>query len=206
MPFLPNLAPELIQHISNEVSFPNQSTFSAHPIPAGEEDLLTLRLVSKHLNTIIEPQALRSLALYILRDHLDAGQSLLTTLSSQSHHKATWATKNLRIAALCPMAYCTSGPPCCRWVEERSVWTVVRETEDDDPGKAKVVGEEMKRLIEGAVGSLRRLRSFWCVRYPLRRMPGLLKGFCRWSICLGIHSNRSMRLHHRSPTRFSKKT
>lgn len=86
------------------------------------------------------------------------------------------------------------------------MWTVVRETEDDDPGKAKVVGEEMKRLIEGAVGSLRRLRSFWCVRYPLRRMPGLLKGFCRWSICLGIHSNRSMRLHHRSPTRFSKKT
>lgn len=41
------------------------------------------------------------------------------------------------------------------------MWTVVRETEDDDPGKAKVVGEEMKRLIEGAVGSLRRLRSFW---------------------------------------------
>lgn len=55
------------------------------------------------------------------------------------------------------------------------MWTVVSEKESDDPGKAKVVEEEMKRLIEGAVYSLRGLRSFWCVRYPLRRMPGLLK-------------------------------
>ncbi|KIK00602.1 hypothetical protein K443DRAFT_7552 [Laccaria amethystina LaAM-08-1] len=83
MPSLPGLAPELIQHIS---------TGERPPYPPA-----LLQAAKPHHRT---PQVLRSLALYILRDHLDPGPSLLKTLSqSGGIHRATWGTSNLRIAA-----------------------------------------------------------------------------------------------------------